>query len=196
MLDYIIHTDDKGGHSREIPIAFKKQRRYFVERDRLVKLSNDLGPGIANDRWLNILEFRRRSMFGRNQFGYFHMNTHWNAAIQDRPTGRIKDVARARAMNLAGARLENEIKRMLSAGREGFVTGDFNYRGEKQASEDWYWSPENIFERTRMHYRNVGLDWIAWTNGMVRLGPIEVIQPNEGGNQSDHPWLIGNFRRK
>lgn len=189
MPGYTLYAPDKGQHSREVPIALRKNPLIKASASS-IQVSKDLGPGISNDRWMTILTWQFRASKRKTA----HINTHWNAAIQDRPTGRLKASARSKAMNNAGRRLEAVIRLLLMQGYDVIVTGDFNYRSDKDASRAWYYSPENIFKRTGLKWHNDGLDWIAWSKGLKKKN-IKTIQPGHDGNRSDHPWFIGDFSR-
>jgi hypothetical protein len=188
-----ILAPDRGEHSREVPIALRRGARTTLERVELIRLSRDLpGPGIGNDRWMNVVRFTHRGS------PYFHVATHWNAAIQDRATGRMRQNARVEATVTASQLLLTEVGQLIAEGREGWVTGDFNYRvHQKPSFRLWEHSPQACFTELGMTWVDDGLDYLAWTSGVaLRAGKrVETIAPGTAGNGSDHPWLVGSFRR-
>jgi hypothetical protein len=190
---YDICTADIGAHSEEVAIGVRRSRFTKVQHVEVVQLHAKVGKlGIGNDRYMTVVRFTR---FGRQ---YAHIQTHWMAALQDRSTGNVNvnGNRRAAAMVVAAVKLEAKIRVLRDEGREVFVSGDFNYRlhAGKQF-ELWDFSPAAIFERLDMPYRAVGLDWMAWTPGMS-LKEFTVLPKGKRPNLSDHPWLIGRFRRK
>jgi len=198
---YRILSHDRGGHSQECPILFKRTRRIFwrITRNYAIQISDDLGEaGIANDRWMNLVEAERRGIWRRRSRPKLLLIwTHWNAAIQDRRTGDpLTHLPRWQAMNdKAGPFLEAAIRSGQAEGRDVIVGGDFNYRvGAK--SGNWYYAPENIFKRCRMKFHHEGLDYLAWSRGLRHDG-VHVVMPNPSNpqalNRSDHPWLYADF---
>jgi hypothetical protein len=193
LPDHEILAPDRGEHSREVPIALRRGPATDLERVELIKLSRDIpGGGIGNDRWMNIVRFTHRG------HPYFHVATHWNAAIQDPATGKMKKNERVEATVTASQRLVTEVGELIAEGREGWVTGDFNYRvHRKPGFRLWEHSPQTCFTTLGMTWFADGLDYLAWTSGLAsRAGKgVESIAPGTAGNGSDHPWLVGRFTR-
>lgn len=191
LPDHVILAPDRGQHSREVPIALRRAPVTILERVELVRLSRDIpGPGTGNDRWMNVVRFTHRG------HPYFHVATHWNAAIQDRETGKMKQNARVDATVTASQLLLSEVGRLIAEGREGWVTADFNYRVHHVPGfRLWEHSPQTCFTELGMTWFAAGLDYLAWTSGLALRRGVETIAPGTDGNGSDHPWLVGSFKR-
>lgn len=186
MDNYHVIAEDKGEHSQEIPIGIKNQGHVKVESGNTIRLSHSLpGGGIGEDRWMNLVLYK---WYGSPMF---HCSTHWNAAIQDRVTGAIHHDARARAMEGAFNIMLKHLSPIVRE-REGFITGDFNYRSPRLAKL-WEFSPQALFTALHMKWYEDGLDYLAWTNGVKQTSPVRVIPSGSMLNKSDHPWLIGHF---
>lgn len=193
LPDHAILAPDLGQHSREVPVALRQGPQTTLERVELIQLSHDIpGPGTGNDRWMNLVRFTHRG------HRYFHVATHWNAAIQDPATGEIKQNPRVDATVTASRLLLTEIGQLIDEGREGWVTGDFNYRVHHVPGfQLWEHSPQTCFTKLGMTWFEDGLDYLAWTTGLaLRTGKrIETIARGTDRNGSDHPWLVGSFQR-
>lgn len=186
---YRVHSVDKGQHSQENCLVTRRRPLWVVASTQVVQVSKDLGPGIANDRWM-IVQKRRRN--GGNRRKVAHIATHWNAAIQDRNSGIRFDHRRAIAMDAAGRILESTIRSLKDEGYQVVVTGDFNYR-VKGGSDNWKYAPENIFHRQNMRVVRDGLDYLAYTKGL-KAENTRVIKAGHGPNHSDHPWIVADLR--
>ena len=193
---YDVLTDDEGTagpHSQEVAVAVRRGRFVKVESSHVIKLAGKVGElGIGNDRYMTVVRFKR---FGK-RYGY--IQTHWMAALQDRATGNVnvRGNRRAAAMVSAAEKLEAQIRVLIAEGRQVIVAGDFNYRLHKGSEfKLWDHSPAAIFERLNMPYRAVGLDWMAWTRGLRLMG-FTSLPAGKAPNLSDHPWLVGRFKRR
>lgn len=118
------------------------------------------------------------------------INTHTNAAVQNRTTGeplplRIRRVAEFVAGMII---LEAMIRKAKKDSNYVVLTGDLNYRVRQAGKPVWKFSPEDLFRRTKMDFFNQGLDYIAWSRNLEKKGPANVIDASEHGG--DHPWII------
>ncbi len=118
------------------------------------------------------------------------INTHTNAAVQDRETGaplptRIKRVAEFVAGMII---LEAMIRNAKRTSNYVVVTGDLNYRTVQ--SGVWKFSPQALFERTKMDFEVRGLDYIGYSRNL-KVDKLQVEEPVKGGH--DHPWLIAKL---
>ena len=190
---YSVCTDQVGPHSEEVAVAVRRSPFTKIQSVEVIQLARKVGEkGIGNDRYMTVVRYKRWS------HQYAHVATHWMAALQDRATGNVSVAGNRRAAAMVGAaeKLEGKIRELIDEGREVFVTGDFNYRIHSGAQFHlWDYSPEAIFNRLGMPFRGVGLDWMAWTPGM-RLIDFKVLPKGKAPNLSDHPWLIGRFKRR
>ena len=193
LSGYQVLAPDRSQHSREVPIALRSSVVTQLERVELIQLSHDIpGPGTGNDRWMNIVRFRHQ------ENPYFHVATHWNAAIQDRETGKMNDNPRVDAAVTASRLLLTEVTQLLEEGREGWVTGDFNYRVHNTPGfQLWEHSPQSCFTKLAMTWFEDGLDYMAWTAGLQlrKNSQVEILERGTDRNGSDHPWLVGRFDR-
>lgn len=193
LTTYQVLAPDRGQHSREVPIALRRSPKTQLDGVELVQLSADLpGPGIGNDRWMNVVRFQHRGD------PYFHIATHWNAALQNRMTGRVLEGPRVRATETASRLLLTAVSQLREEGREGWVTGDFNYRVHHTPGfQLWEHSPQTVFTKINMAWFADGLDYLAWTPGLRlrKNHPIQVLKRDTENNRSDHPWLVGFFTR-
>jgi hypothetical protein len=186
MDNYKILAMDKGEHSQEVPIGVKNEPHMRVDSAQTYRLSRSLpGGGIGEDRWMNLV------LFTYHGAPMFHAATHWNAALQDRVTGAIHTGPRVRAMEGAFHTMYNVLEKVKRE-REGFITGDFNYRKPRLASL-WEFSPQALFTALHMKWFEDGLDYLAWSKGLKETSPVRVISAGTMLNRSDHPWLIGHF---
>lgn len=198
LTGYQVCSQDRGGHSQEnlVAVKVKSPLRPFgasVQTHRTVRLSTNIpGPGTGNDRWMNVVRFTHR---GTN---YAHIATHWNASIQNRNTGlvNIHTNDRAFAMVHAFHVMDRTIAALKVEQREIFVTGDFNYRKyDTPEFRLWEYSPQKLFQKNGLEFFEQGLDYLAWSTGVRLRSDIRVIPTTDPLNGSDHPWLVGEFKR-
>jgi len=186
---YSVHTANIGPHSQEVPIGLRMDDDVTDVHSHVTQLSQDLGKGIGNDRYMTVV------LFARKGSEYFHIQTHWNAGIQAKGTGAILNNDRVKAMEKAFHIMVHEASGLIAQGREGFISGDFNYR-RPPIAQLWDCSPQKLYSTLGMHYHEEGIDYIGWTKGMRQSAPVRVIARGTRINQSDHPWLVGHFVRK
>lgn len=118
------------------------------------------------------------------------INTHTNAAVQNRNTGEpLPQTIKRVAGFVAGmVILEGIIRNAKRTGNYVVLTGDLNYRVRPDGKPVWKFSPEDLFRRTKMDFVNQGLDYIAFSKNLKKDGPVNVIDASKHGG--DHPWLI------
>lgn len=115
------------------------------------------------------------------------INTHLNAGVQNVKTKqplstRIRRVAEyVKSMVI----LEIMIRRAQARGDLVVLTGDLNF--SEQKSGVWKFSPQALFKRTGLRYKNHHLDYIAYSKAFT-AGILKIIPTTKTG--SDHPWLI------
>ena len=131
--------------------------------------------------------------FDNNDKKWCVINTHTNAAVQNRNTGaplstKIKRVAEYVAGMIV---LETMIRNALRRDDFVVVTGDLNYRVVKTGV--WKFSPQGLFSRTKLKFVNRGLDYVAYSSNL-EVDNLKVIPPVKGGH--DHPWLIVDLEAK
>lgn len=191
----ICTADDGGDHCHEVPVAFRAGRLYVIDQTTVTELSPNLpGDGLGNDRHLTIVRFHNR-LTGRKGA---HAHTHWNAGLQG-PHGNMLDNDRVKAAEVGSERMEHALQELLfGEGRDVQVTGDFNWRlhDNDKGFHVWTHSPKAMFDRLGLTYVTSGLDWMAWSKGIKRVGTTQVIPPGHEGNGSDHPWIVARLRRR
>lgn len=107
---------------------------------------------------------------------------HAHADIKGRPTGIPRVVEYARGMR----RLERRITRALDDNRLVIVSGDLNYPD----ADGPEFAPRRLFARLGLRTWSVGVDWFAWSPGLVLVGQ-DVIGREQ--TRQDHPWLRARF---
>lgn len=187
---YRVFWDSHGGRPIEIPMIGNRAetsdfRFHYAEISPGVDGSSYIKP-----RGVSILRYKFRG----EKIAQIH--THWDAVLQDRDTGKIFDrTKRVRWAKRSAIFIQKMARRLKELGYAVFITGDFNYRNFKwiQRFRLWYHSPQRMFKRLGMGYKEEGLDYLAWDTSMVRKLNVAVIPPNTRGNHGDHPYLIGSF---
>jgi len=178
-------------NSQENPIGLRRQNDIHFQSSKLFQLSENIpGKGWGNDRWLNIVKF---TYYGDP---YFYMATHWNAVLQHRPLGQLIDGPRTTAMIRAYQIIKREGELLLKEGRQGYLSGDFNYFHPHAGVPLWKYSPQNLFMDLNMKFHEEGVDYLGWTAGLHQTSPIRVIRKGTQIDPSDHPWIVGHFARK
>lgn len=114
------------------------------------------------------------------------INTHLNAGVQDPRTKlpfsikikRIYEYTRSIIV------LEFMIRAAQSRGDLVVVVGDLNYSVQK--SGIWKFSPQALFNRTKLNFRSHNYDYIAFSK-QFEANDFTVIPRSKTG--SDHDWL-------
>lgn len=192
MPKYHVYTnpDAPGAHAQEVPIALRRARSINYTDHHTYLLSADVaGPGTGNDRHATVVKFRRGTVASRK---IAHIQVHLNAAIQDRETGKMHRLERTTVTEKAVDKLRSIVQRLIQDGYEVIITGDFNWRETMRngnTAPPWDHSPLALAEDLGMRHYSNGLDWILWTKGFVKVGPVKVYPPATKFNKADHPWL-------
>lgn len=188
---YKVLSKDLDQHSQEIPACVRVGLFTKVLSFRLVPLSPNVGTlGVGNDRWLAVVKFRRFSKT------YVWLHTHTDARIQNLKTGDMLDNERVRVTAKAFQTIESLLSAALAdpdVGGRVLLTGDLNMLPVPRARE-WEHSPQAIFRRCGMTYRNTRVIYLAWGPGLSLDGQVETIPAHTARNPSDHGWLLGRFR--
>jgi hypothetical protein len=189
-----VFAEDKGGHSREIPILVHLLFWLKVISHKTIPLSPDVtGKGAGNDRWLNILRIK---VF---RWVWIIMNLHTNAEVQR--------VAKSPHTLIHGPRLiayregmkifEHEVQKALDDpevdGRV-VVLGDLNMLDVDEGAH-WEFSPHQVFRRLGMHWISERVVYVAWGPGLKPVGKTQVTKPNTKINPADHARLAKRLRR-
>ncbi len=114
------------------------------------------------------------------------INTHLNAGVQDTGTKlpfsmkikRIYEYAKSIAV------LELMIRAAQSRGDLVVLVGDLNYSVQK--SGIWKFSPQALFNRTKLNFKSHHYDYIAYSR-QFEANDFTVIPSSKTG--SDHDWL-------
>ena len=133
--------------------------------------------------------------FFHNNQSYTFINTHTNAAVQNRNTGEPLSTKINRVVEyIAGmVVLQAMITNAKRRGDHVILTGDLNYRVRRPGATIWQHSPQALFAANKMTYVNSGLDYIAYTGGLVASN-FKIIPTTQTG--SDHPWLVVDLNPK
>ena len=115
------------------------------------------------------------------------INTHWNAAVQDPHTKRHLPITVKRVAQFVAGCIVTEAIIHFARLRGDLVilTGDLNYL--TVPFTPWRYSPQGLFRRTKLAYRNNGLDYIAYSKAFKATNK-HVIDKSRTG--SDHDWLL------
>ena len=190
---YRIFTDNHGGRPIEIPMIANRASTYKLDYKYFPISPGNPEVDFSVPRGISVLRYELRSK--THALKVAHIHTHWEAALQDRQTGKIKSNQRVEWTIENSIKLESLIKRFKEEGYAVFVTGDFNYRDYswRERFRLWRYSPQKIFKRTSLKYLDQGFDYIAWDpKKVVELG-INVVPRYSVGNHGDHPYFIGTF---
>lgn len=171
----------------DVPILTKRELNVVSFKSRQVSKRAEI-KNIGMPRNAGILRFKKDGQ------RFCFINTHLNAAVQNRATGeplsmRIKRVYEFTQSIIA---LERIIKNAKKRGEHVILTGDLNFRNAPRGLT-WRYSPAKLFKRTDMKFRAQGLDYVAWSD-TLRMSDFEVIPTSKHGG--DHPWLLANFTVK
>lgn len=130
------------------PVDFRGEGAYRATRD--------LGDPRDHERWI---VWTRWVQDGHR---LVLINTHFNAGLQEVPSGALVDDPRVDEARRHMRTLLREIRRQLRDGWLPIVTGDFNYcRRREQSGRLWRWSPHRALRRAGLTYFSHGLDGIA-----------------------------------
>lgn len=151
---YSRHRGDGGRGALEVPIFLRKRDTAYLGHAGY-RVTPDLGTSVAPDRWITWCRFRH------DEHRFVLINTHVNAALQDRDTGELYQAARVEWAERHMRAVVAEVRRHRRDGFRPIVTGDFNYYPRAGQSEPWRWSPHVALTRIRMDYKSHRLDGIA-----------------------------------
>jgi hypothetical protein len=118
---------------------------------------------------------------------YTFINTHTNAGVQSRTTRKPLSMRIRRVAQFAKGTmvLEGIVRKAQLRGDIVIIVGDLNYR--QQRGKGWKFSPQALFNRTRLDFITTGIDYVAFSK-KLKLAKKEVIGMDKTG--SDHPWLV------
>lgn len=144
-----------GKPAQEVPIFLRDHgTRYLGGGAYMVK--PDLGDSFTPERWITWIRFAHHG------HRFAAINTHLDAALQNRETGEVyHSAARVEWAETHMRRLLREVRHQRRAGYKPIVTADFNYFPRKGQTELWRWSPHLALERARLHYEWHRLDGIG-----------------------------------
>lgn len=141
--------------------------------------SDHTGDPVGHDRWI----VWTRWVQGGHQLVL--INSHFNAEVQDGPTGRLVKDRRVDEYRTHMRRLVREIRRQHVDGWLPIVTLDANYfRRRQQRGRLWRWSPHRALRRAGLTYLSHGLMGVAVPRSVAVLHAGTVKLPG-----ADHPAL-------
>lgn len=199
----IVGIQEGHGNIVEIKDALKDTHRLFVTGDALERRD----VPVLVPKGLHVKRFWGRQISKRSQkknIGmprsataircvksgkvYTFINTHTNAGVQNRTTGRPLSTKIRRVSEFVAGMivLESMIRNAKRRGDSVIVVGDLNYRQVR--SGVWKFSPQSLFNRTGLSYRARGIDYIAFTKDLTPADELQVIGTDRTG--SDHVWLV------
>lgn len=167
LVGYRRLCGDQGRGALEVPIYLRRDVTYLGHG--AYKAKRDLGTPITPERWVTWARFRvgtsRRMVL---------INTHLDAALQNRDTGEILDAPRVDYAEGHMRMLAAEVRRQRRDGFLPFVTGDFNYFRRRPGQPLWRWSPQALMPRLDVSYHGHRLDGVGVPRGVAVLeaGPI------------------------
>jgi len=163
----------------DVPVFYKKRLKVIRRWSRQVSKRASV-KDLGMPRAATIVRFEKDGV------NVTFVNTHLNAAVQGsagKPlTAKIKRVFEFIQSIIV---LEAIIRRAQRRGDLVVVVGDMNFR--KTNAGVWKFSPIGLFNRTKLNYREVGLDYIAFSK-RFKASNFKVIPTSQTG--SDHPWLL------
>lgn len=144
-----------GRPALEVPIFLRKDAATYLGGGAY-RVKPDLGASYTPERWITWARFEHAG------YRWCAINTHFDAALQDRDTGEVyAGAARVQWAQRHMRQLLAEIRNQRGAGYRPLVTADFNYFPRSHQDELWRWSPHIALERARLHYEWHRLDGIG-----------------------------------
>jgi endonuclease/exonuclease/phosphatase family metal-dependent hydrolase len=172
--------------SRENVSIIRKGRGYKIHSHGSYKVAEAARPiKYAPERYLVWVRFEDER--GRK---FQHITTHTQPAVQDHSTGKMLSLSIKRVAGyVKGMRaIAKEVRRAKADGFIPLVTGDLNYRrypGVKNFVLA-FWSPQNVFQRTNLAFREHAVDYVAWGPKVKYRREGTIPQSRHG---ADHDWL-------
>lgn len=172
---------------KDVPVVFPKKLNVKSFKSRRVSKRAEV-KNIGMPRAASILRFKKDGQT------YCFINTHLNAAVQNRETDKplSRQIPRVFEYTRSIVALELIIRRAKKRGEHVILVGDLNYRSVP-GGNDWFYSPHKMFKRVGMTYRDERLDYVAWT-GRLKLETYRLVRQTQHG--ADHPWIIASFSVK
>lgn len=172
-------TDIRRG-AKDNPILVRRRHK-VIDAGAIKGCDASTPMKIAPERWTTFAVYEHP--LGR----ILHVALHPNAGVDNAWTSDRAAKYREQMQGLLdlieAKKAELEIDHVV-------VTGDLNYRRRDPARK---LSPRWVFAKLGLSYRVEGLDWIAWSDGLL-LVHWRVIPTSENGQ--DHPWLLIHLARK
>lgn len=173
---------DSGSHGRR-ELAIYVRRGIKVAYWFMLKASDDTGRGVSHDRWILVGRLRI------NGEPVTAIATHYNAAIHDHASGRVKDSRGAREATEHGEVLAGVIREELGAGRTVVCGADFNW---PIRTDGWSASPAALTKRFGMGLVGRGIDGLLYDRKRWALVRSRIIRlPG-----SDHPGVVAVLRKR
>lgn len=189
-----IFTEDRGGHSQEIPGVFRRVPWARGYRFTLHQLSDDGGPavgGMGNDRWLGEL---RVKVFTKTYAFFF---THVDAGVQHvaagRQLGQLLQSAEGRKRwaryQIEMEKIETLVGRAIADTNTDVVIlqGDLNMLPVGDGITEHY-APHQVYKRLRMQYVNSRVVYFGVHGAKIKKHAE--FPPGHDGWMSDHGALM------
>lgn len=139
----------------EVPVFLRREGTTFLGEGHY-KVTPDLGSSDAPDRWITWVRFAHAG------HRWCLLNTHVNAALQDRDTGEVfHGQARVLWAQRHMEAIVREVKRQRRDGFRPLVTADANYYPRPGQTDVWDWSPHVALAKVRMVWHGHRLDGIG-----------------------------------
>lgn len=172
---------DKAFGMLDVPVVYKKSLKVYRHWARQISKRSQV-KNIGMPRAATAVRFEKGG------YDITFINTHCNAAVQGKDPKKTNLPLRIRRVSeyVAGMIvLERMIKNAQKRGDLVILVGDLNYHKTKAGV--WRYSPQALFKRCNLQYREQHLDYIAFSRKFTASNK-QVIGTNRTG--SDHPWLV------
>src|SRR6478609_1500147 len=168
---------------QDVPVVYKKSLKTYKHWARLIS-HRAQKKNIGMPRAATAVRFEKEGV------NVTFINTHCNAAVQNRETGQpfSRKVRRVAEFIAGMIVLEQMIKNAQKRGDKVVLVGDLNYAPTKAGI--WRYSPQAMFKRRKMHYRNHRIDYIGYSREF-KPSNFTVIPQSKMG--SDHDWITLNL---
>jgi endonuclease/exonuclease/phosphatase family metal-dependent hydrolase len=177
---------DKQKAYLDVPVTFKKSLKVYKTWARMISKRSQK-KDIGMPRAATVVRFEKEG------YDVTFINTHCNAAVQNRTTKQplSRKIRRVTEYVAGMIVLEQMVRNAKKRGDLVILVGDLNYREQQRGV--WKFSPQAMFERTGLKYRDNGLDYIAF-DAKFKISDFDVVTQNRTG--SDHDWLTAVVETK
>lgn len=177
---------EKAFATLDVPVTYKKTLKVYRQWARLINKRSQK-KNIGMPRAATAVRFEKGG------YNVTFINTHCNAAVQSRSTGRHLRTSIRRVLEYTRGMvvLEGMIRNAQKRGDLVVLVGDLNYALDRDGI--WKFSPQALFKRTGLHFRVHRIDYIAYSKGF-KPSNFETIGTGRTG--SDHEWITLELETK